>query len=132
MEAFTNWPAVMMEGARGALLDPEPSCKYVAELVLRSGWAEDDFLAVRFPEDHRRFVKLHGHAMIEGIDYVAPLGMDVIGAAVGLGNTLEEAMEMAREVAKSVEGQQITFEDSAFDDLQETIEQGIKTHVPWT
>lgn len=131
MEAFSNWPEIFYAGARGELVEPIPTCKYVAELVLRSAWAEDDFLAIRFPEEYRRFVKLHGHAIVDGTDYVVSLGMDVIGGAVGLGDTLDEAIEQACEVADSIEGHQLEFEKASFDDLKETIEKGIKHGISW-
>lgn len=131
LELYENWPQIIYDGAGGVLTEPVPRAKFIAELVLRSPWAEGDFLALRFPEEMHPFIKLHGHCRIDGTDYVAGLDMDVIGGAVGMGETLDEAIEQATEVAKSIEGHQITFEESGFDEVRKSIEQGTQHGVYW-
>lgn len=134
MEAFSNWPEVWHDGGMGQLRELQPVAEYAAELVLRSDWAEDGFLALRFPEENRRFVKLHGHAIVDGTDYVVSLGkgMPTIGSAVGLGSTVEEAVKHAIEVADSIEGQDIDYEKEAFDDILKKIEEGASRGIQWT
>lgn len=131
METFSNWPEIFHEGAGGELVEPVPTAMYCAELVMRSEYARDGFLALRFPESHRHLVKLHGHAIIDGTDYVVSLGMDVIGGAVGVGDTMDEAIAQARDVAESIEAEGLEYEEASFDVLKERIEQGVTHGIAW-
>lgn len=133
MGAFSNWPDIVHEGADGNVVLPEPLYTHTAQLMLSSDWSDDEFLALRFPEEHRDHIKLHGHAIIDDVDYVVVTGMEigVIGAACGYGNSMQEAVDMAKEVAKSVEGMRVVYDDSAFDNLEDKINEGIRYGVPW-
>jgi hypothetical protein len=131
LEVFANWPEIFEAGSRGEVIEPIPTGQFCAELVLRSDFATDDFLAIEIPDEHRQFVKLHGHAVVEGIDYVVALGMDVIGGAVGIGDTFEDACEHALEVAKSLRGYQLDFQEDAFDHVQDQIEKGLTHGIDW-
>ena len=132
LELFTNWPAIMMAAAEsGTLIEPEPVARYVAQIVLRSRWAFDRFLQLRFPEEMRHLVKLHGHAILDGVDTVVALGMDVIGSTVGLGDTPEEAADQALEVAHAIEAHELEYDEHAFEVLWDRIEQGRERGIPW-
>lgn len=131
LELFTNWSDVIAAGANGQVVEPEPAAAYCAAVILRSSRAEDDFLALRFPPWARPFIKLHGHAIVDGVDYVVCLGMDVIGAAVGVGDTMDAACEQAMEAAKSIEAEEIEFAEDAFDQITETIQTGRDHGIPW-
>lgn len=129
LEVYSNWPAVIEAGAHGKRLPPKPKAKYCAELVLRSDFAVDDFMAIDIPKAYRDYVKLHGHAQVDGVDYVVAIGMDVIGGAVGIGDTVDEACEMATEVAKSLKGYMLEVPEEGFDIARETIEKGEKSGI---
>lgn len=131
LEAYENWPEIVAAGAQGKLVDPVPRCTHVAEIVLRAEGAEEDTVALRFPKEFRRFVKLHGHVVVDGVDYVVHLGMGTIGAVVGIGDSDKEATEMALEVAKSVEADGLEYDEHGFDELDDVIEKGVARGVNW-
>jgi hypothetical protein len=131
LESFSNWAEIIWAGAHGELIESEPCTKFLASLVLRSAVADDDFMPFRMPKEYEHLVKFHGHCKIDGTDYVAAIGMDVLGEVVGIGDTEDEACEMACEAAKAIEGNGITFETRALDDIKETIEKGREYGVDW-
>jgi len=131
LETFSNWPEIFYGGAGGELVTPEPKHAYCAELVLRAAQAESDFVPIRFPEEYRHLIKLHGHAIVDGTDYVVALGMDIIGAAVGVGDTLKEACEQACEVAETIQAEGFDVDKHAFEELEKKIEKGVKHGVDW-
>lgn len=131
LEIFSNWADIIYEGAAGDVVDPIPVAKFAAQLVLRSDWADEDRLALSFPEEMRHLVKLHGHAIIDGVDHVVAVGMDIIGSAVGLGETAEEAMAQATEVAKAIEGHDVTFDEHAFEVIKTRITDGEDRGISW-
>jgi len=104
---------------------------YAAEIILRSEWAREHFLALDIPASARPFIKIHGHCRINGRDYAAPLGIREIGAAIGLGDSLEEAVGAAIEHAEAVEGLELEFDRNALSAAMESIEQGREFGVEW-
>lgn len=131
IELFSNWDEMLWAGAEGEVVELRPSAAYAAEIILRSDWARDHFLALDFPEQIRRFIKIHGHCRIDGRDYAAPLGIREIGAAIGLGNCLEDAIGSALEHAEAVEGLEVEFDRSALKVATEAIEQGREFGIEW-
>lgn len=130
MEGFLNWSEHMMAGADGELIDLEPAGRYMAEIIMRSPRVEKEFLALQFPEEYRQNIKIHGHCILDGIDYACPLGIQEFASAVAVGATLEEAIDLAKEVASSIEGESISYEANATDALGK-IEEGKKVGIEW-
>jgi hypothetical protein len=131
MEAFKNWPAIVTAGAAGVMIPPEATTKYTAEVCLFSGWAQKHHLALKFPDEHRRFIKLRWHTILDGVDWIVGMDSECIGYAGGIGNTMDDAIKMATEVAESVEGYQLDFDTAAFNELRETIDEGVGSGVNW-
>jgi hypothetical protein len=131
VELFSNWDEAIWAGAEGEVTDLRPAANYAAEIILRSEWAREHFLALDFPETMRPFIKIHGHCRIDGRDYAAPLGIREFGAAIGLGNSLEEAVEAAIEHAEAVAGLELEFDRDALNAAMEAVEQGREFGIDW-
>jgi hypothetical protein len=131
VELFANWDEVIWAGAEGEVTDLKPVAGYAAEIILRSEWARQHFLALDIPQSIRRFIKIHGHCRIEGSDYAAPLGIREVGAAIGLGDSLEEAVGAALEHAQAVQGLELEFDHNALDAAMDCIEQGQEFGLDW-
>ncbi len=131
IELFSNWDEVIWNGAEGEVADLKPHAAYAAEIILRSEWAREHFLALDFPPALRPFIKIHGHCRIDSRDYAAPLGIREIGAAIGLGDSLEDAVGAALEHAESVEGLELEFDRNALNAAMESIEQGREFGIEW-
>lgn len=130
-ELFTNWADVIWAGAAGDMVDLKPAAKYAAQLILKSDWAKDNWLAIDVPKGVRRFVKLHNHCRLEDIDYVVPTGIAQIGGVIGLGDTLEEAIRECHENAEAVKAYELDYAEDAFQDCMEAIEEGTKYGIDW-
>jgi hypothetical protein len=131
IELFANWDEVIWAGAQGEVTELRPVAGYAAEIILRSEWAREHFLALDIPGSIRRFVKIHGHCRIEGRDYAAPLGIREVGAAIGLGDSLEEAVGAALEHAEAVQGLELEFDRNALDAAMDAVEQGRQFGIDW-
>lgn len=123
-EYYKNLGRIIWDGANGIVTDPEPEAKYGAELIIHSSWADKNWQPVDFPDDMRRFIKLRNATKIKGRYYVIPqaVGLPEIGSTIGWGNTLKAAMEMAEEVANSVEGHYIKIPKESFEEANQEIE----------
>lgn len=123
-EHFLNLPQIIWEGAGGKVIDPEVKKVFGAQIILHSTWTDTHFQPVAFPEDLREHIKLVNPVKIEGKYYVVPQceGMETIGSAIGFGNTMDEAIEEATEVSKSVRGYGIDVPTDALSKMQEQLD----------
>lgn len=122
-EYYKNISQIIWDGANGKVTVPIPEAKYAAELLIHSAWADKNWQPVDFPKDLRRFVKLRNATMIKGRYFVIPqaVGLPEIGSTIGWGPTLKEAMEMAVNIAKEVEGHYIKIPTDSFQEAEEEI-----------
>ena len=129
MELWDNLAEVFWEGAAGNLIPGVATAKYAALAVLRSPWAAGNWMPLGIPPEVRRWVKLANLTAIRGRPYCVPVRSDVpevtaLGAVVGLGDTLAEALERAQDVADVLEGPQLEVTVASLEDAQEAIEAG--------
>ena len=125
MMMYTNLAEIMWYGADGEVVDPVPAGKWGAQVMLISGWANENWQAIDFPEDVREHVKLHFPVVVDGRYYVTPQGFDLpaIGAVCAVGETMAEAVEKVREVAEEVRGYYVEAPVECFDVADEEIAQ---------
>lgn len=125
-EFYTNMAEIVWQGANGNCIDPIPAAKYGAQIRLHSDWANTHWQPVDFPMSIRRNVKLVNPVCIEGRYYVVPqyYGMSEIGSVIGWGDTMEEAIEQAKEMAKQVEGHGVTAQSHSMDEAESEIAKG--------
>lgn len=128
---FDNWGEIIAAGAHGKMVDPHTVHKYGVCAMIHSSFADQNWQAIHFPEDVRPFVKLRNHCKIEGVDYVVPqsVGLPEVGAVIGLGNTLDEAMEHLQENAEQVSGYYLEIKTDAVKSVEETKEAGEKLGI---
>lgn len=121
---MTNLADVLWYGAGGECIEPEFAHEWGAEMLLHSGWADQNWQAVQFPEEVRDHVKLRNLCRIGEAYYVVPqsVGLPEIGAVVATGDTMEEAIARCREITETVEGYYIDAFPNALDDAQQEVE----------
>ena len=125
-----NLPEIVWEGAHGNLVEPIFSHRYGAQIILKSDWVVEHPLALQIGNPERVFI--HGHFRIDGNDYATiPEEFAEFGGAVGLGDTLEAAVEEAYDAAESVKGHQIRFDESAIVDAINDIRNWEKFGLTW-
>lgn len=124
-EFYENLPEIIWEGAVGVLVDPKPAGKFGVEIIMRSSFAESNWQPVEIDPEFRRFVKLFNPVRTaDGREFVVPQDeqMKEIGAIIGYGETLDEALAMVKDVGDSVKGYGITIPEAVMDKAQQEIE----------
>jgi hypothetical protein len=127
MIAFKNWDEIIIEGAKGNLVNPviDEDVKYLASVSLESDWADNHWLAIEIPEEYRQFIKFRKH-LKDGDKYYAIPGFSSICAVVGYGRTLDEAIDMVVKIAEQVKAYQIEYNFTGLQQIKEDIEKGEK------
>jgi hypothetical protein len=128
---YSNWPEMLMAGAQGECVDPEPVAKYGFEAMI---YVSDDvaWQRLRFPEKYRPYIALRNCCRINGIDVIPPAfyKLKAIGAVVGLADSIAEAVENCREVADAIEGSGLHIRldsiGSAIKEIEEGEKQGLE------
>lgn len=131
MELFSNWAEVIWEGAGGTLVDLAPVAKYAAQIVLKSDWCKENWLAIDIDAESAAATKLHNHCKIDGVDYVVPTGITEIGGIVAVADTLAGAIEACYARAKGVKAYQLEYNEEAFNDCLTYIEEGKEYGISW-
>jgi hypothetical protein len=130
-ELYGNLADILWYGAEGIIVDPEPIAKWGCEIILKSAWAEKNHQPVFYPPKYANQIKLFNSIEVDKRRYVIPQDdeMTEIGAVVGWGATMEEAIEHAKEAGDEVEGYGIKFNignvDKAKEQIAEMEEMGI-------
>lgn len=125
-----NFSDIVWEGAHGRLVEPVFAAKYGAMAVLKSDWIVEHPLAIKLNDSDRVYV--HGHFRVDGKDYaVVPEEFAEFGGAVGIGDTVESAIESAYDAAESISGYQVRYDGDSFNEAIETIRNGEKLGINW-
>lgn len=121
---FDNWSEVILAGAQGKLVEPNPVHKYAACALIHSSWADKNWQSIHFPESIREYVKIRNHCRIDGVDYCAPseVGLPEVGAVVGVGNTMEEAVAHLEDNAEQVKGYYLDIKTNCMDEAMKQVE----------
>jgi predicted RNase H-like HicB family nuclease len=123
-EQYSNLAECVWAGANGIVIEPEAVAKYGAEIMLHSSWADSGWQPISFPEELRDMVKLRNATKIDGVYYAIPqaCGLPEVGAVIGLGDTLQEALDNAVENAEQVTGYYLEAKLGAIDNIKEECE----------
>lgn len=127
-ELFKNLGDILWEGADGNCIDFEPTAKYAFELLLYAEWARDHWEAIHIPEKAKQWTKLFNQCEIKKTRWVIPSESKLIqvGAVIGLGNTIEEAIKTALKNAEAVEGTELEVKKDTIPKLLKTLQESKK------
>ena len=134
---YKNLADVLWYGADGESVPIEMRAKYGAEAMIYSDWAHKHWMSVEVDEEIQPFVFLFNSVnMGDKLEAVAPTMQDLsvitneIGAVIGLGDTIEEAIQECCDHAKGIRGMGIEIKADALQSLlpqiKEAQDRGIK------
>jgi len=130
-EIIKNWGEIMLYGSIGEVVDPVPVAKYCAQAVIYSDFADEGWQPVEIPDEVRDWVKLFFHCKLDGKDYVIPqhAKFSEVGWVIGLGDTINEAIEDCEQHAEQVTGYKLHVKTNALQDAVAEIEKASKMGI---
>lgn len=134
---YKNLADILWHGAAGENVPIETRCRFGAEAMIYSDWAHKHWMTAEVTEEVQPYVTLfHSVNLGDDIEAVIPQNHDVavigdeIGSVIGLGDTIEEAIEECREHAEGIRGMGLYVKaeslDSLLPQIKEAQEKGIK------
>lgn len=101
MEVYANLPEIILAGAGGELIQPEPTALFAAECALIQKNEKQSWGSVEVPGKLRRWMKLGGSCLVNGRTWFPPdeSHENEIGWLVAIGDTPKETVDTMLEQA---------------------------------
>ena len=131
-EYYTNYADILWFGADGVIVQPIAAAKFGVEVIMKSTWAEDNSQPVEFDPKFADQIKLFNCCEIDGKRWVIPQEdrNELMGAVIGWGDTMEEAVAHMKKAADTVKGFGITIPSGALDKVQEAMQELADAGLP--
>lgn len=124
MSQIENISEVIWDIATGIVPEINATKKYAVQAIIKSDWAKCEPQAIYFPEKYSGYVSIKNLVIQDGVKYYVPIDgieMEEIGAVVGIGNTLKDAIDMCCEIADTVKGYCVHINCGALDEAVEEV-----------
>lgn len=128
-ELWGNFSEVIWNGANGDIVTPIYLEKYAVEGIIYSSWAAgDEWQAIHFPKEIRKWVKIKNLYKKDDTYYFIPArgGYEQIGGLVAIGNSIDDCVEKLKKYSEQIKGYKIDIPIGSIDKAKEQIEQGEK------
>ena len=124
LEQYENYSEIVWEVANGIV--PTIKYKYLwgCELIGKSDLGQSEPIAIQFPEQYKNNVKIKNLVVDDkGTHWYSPNGIEMkeCCSVVGLGQSMEQAIKMAVEIAKTVKGHDLKFNTDCVEDAREEL-----------
>lgn len=122
-EQYANFSEIIWEGSDGVMDEPEAAAEWGAQVILSSGWLDENFLPVEFDPKFSEQIKFYNPVVIEGRHYIVPQPdkMEEFGSVIGLGKSLEAAVDSLKRAADTVKAYNLHVPDGSIDKAMEQI-----------
>lgn len=127
LQMVSNWDEIIINGCKGIVIEPKFRAKYGCELIIKSTYCYCNYLPITIPDEYKDNVKLKGSFRYDDQDYIVPFDqggineMDAFGSIVVIGDNVDEILNKAIEIAKSLECYGLTYDSDALNRSKQSI-----------
>ena len=118
----TNLADILWSGAEGLCVDPEPVEEYVAELMIECPLVATRGCVLDVPSSVAPYVFLSDSYIQAGKRCVAAMDIQNIGSVVGIGSSLDAAIDQCKKRSEKIKADGIEMHVEAFDKATENWE----------
>jgi len=132
MEIWKNLAEIIWHGAGGEMVGPIPTANFGVECMIDHTGSEERWRLLQIPAKAEPWVKLYSACKHNDLHCIPPFphSNDTIGAVVGIGDTVEEAIEHLKSTVELLHDQPVMVHTDALVDTLREIhsaeEQGIE------
>lgn len=125
LENITNLSEIIWHGAQGELVEPEYEAKFAAQAIIDHHGDHEQWRVLEVPESVKRWVKVFACCEVDGVLAIPPChwSSEIIGSVIGLGDTIQDAIDALRDHAAELDGQPLTIHVEALADVLKTIQE---------
>lgn len=133
LETMANLPDVLWHGARGELITPEWRAKFATSATLRHKGNKDAPKYLHIPKEAQQWVKPNHYAQTGDEDFwFSPNGSDDLGPVIGMGDTIEEAIESVKEHFEAIGDASVEVKLEGFKEILEDVEKAESKGIEFT
>jgi hypothetical protein len=109
LELYDNWPQIVMAGAQGTLIEPEPKAMYGVQLMISHTGDREFWRTLKIPDKLRPAVKLYCASELDGLTVIPPStnACDIIGSVVSVADSWEEAIGQLKDYMEELGDQPV-------------------------
>lgn len=136
-EMIANISEVYWHGANGDFVQTKPVKPFGVQINFYANWQDLGWHPIVIPKEFESSIKLSTACKVDGVYYCIqcegneklPHMREQLGAAVGLGDTIQEAFDNASEAADSIKGFGLEFSKESVAEAYQRIEAGEKEGI---
>lgn len=123
LELYDNLGEIILAGSEGELVDQVVTAKFSVEAVMCIQSDKQTWITVEVPEEVRKWTKIFNSCQIEGRIACPPDSNheEEVGWMLGLGNTIEEAIDHLKENVELLGDCRVKVDDAVLVDLLKEI-----------
>jgi len=116
---YKNLPEIILAGAAGDVIEPEYTKKFVVQLLISHDDDHADWRDIQVPDDVMPYVRLFAPVKCGGVYSISPScdSENTIGSVLGEGDTIDEAIEHAKNNSAKLENNPISIKTDAITDV---------------
>lgn len=123
LETCDNLPEVIWQAANGNNIPPVFNSKCAAEATMHyTAGSPEDWKTIGLPDQVKAWAKLYHYCEADGLYHFPPHKSDELGVLMGVGDTVQEAIDHLKENAEVLKDEPIRMEMNGFVDLLKDIE----------
>jgi hypothetical protein len=129
LSMINNWDEIIINGCNGEIVEPTYAGKYGCEVILKSTYCFNNFMAINIPAEYKDNIRLKGSFRYKDLDYIIPFDqvgikeMKEFGSIVVIGDNVDEILSKASEIGKSLECYGLMFDSDALNKTKKSIEE---------
>lgn len=128
-----NTGEIYWEGAAGNLVQPQYRNEFAVQVVMHHEEDMGEWRPLTIPKQYRRNVFLKYACKNDEEYWITPqCHDDIVGWVVGLGDTIEDAIDEAKEVAEALEGQSLKISTDGLMDSLKAVQSQEDSGLPFT
>lgn len=133
-ELIENWLEIVQGGARGMLIEPRFLAKFAVQVMIEHRGDEHGWRSLEVPKDIEQWVKIYFACQTDGVLHIPPFpwSCNLVGSVLGLGDTIEDAMDHLKENVEELEGQDLEINVAALADVLKEIKETEKAGMEFT
>lgn len=128
---YKNLPRIIYEGAHGRLIQPEIEEAFAVEAMIDHKDDDEHGRTLRVPSEIQEWVMLYSCAKDGDLYHIKP-GVSIIGAVVGIGNTLMEAIEHLKSNAAKLDSKKAHVDVDALVEAVQEIKDSEEQGMPFS
>lgn len=124
IELYSNYSEIVWDVSNGKMPKVGFEHQWGVQLIIKSDVAQNQPSPILVPDEYRKYVKVKNLTIDEeGTWYYTPFGIEMkeIGSVIGMGNSMDEAIKQAIEVAEAIKGFDIYIKTDSLDQAKESI-----------